>query len=185
MPNISSHMIVAKEVGKRLNINSDDYYKGNLLPDIIISEDSHSRIAIGVLLIPDIDKFLSNNDINNDLYLGYLVHLLLDKHFLEDYIMKITPDKNIFDTGEIYKDYDYLNDDLVKRFNLDVEHLDSILNNFEDKILEDKLVYVKNCLKAKKEGTPVYLDLESLSRFLIEVSETISKEIIAYENKSS
>ncbi len=35
MPSISAHMVVAKEVSKKLNISSDDFIKGNLLPDII------------------------------------------------------------------------------------------------------------------------------------------------------
>ena len=34
MPSICAHMVIAKEVGKRLNINSDDFIRGNLLPDI-------------------------------------------------------------------------------------------------------------------------------------------------------
>ena len=58
MPNISAHMIVAVEVAKRLNINSDEFIKGNLLPDIIDMEDSHHKVQNGVYMVPDIEYFL-------------------------------------------------------------------------------------------------------------------------------
>lgn len=57
MPNICAHMIVAKEVAKKINIDSDEFIKGNLLPDIIDKKDSHHKKEIGVYFVPDIDFF--------------------------------------------------------------------------------------------------------------------------------
>ena len=139
MPNISAHMIVAVEVAKRLNINSDEFIKGNLLPDIIDMEDSHHKVQNGVYMVPDIEYFLQNLDFSKDLNIGYLTHLLLDKHYLSDYLGSLYPNTNIFLDGTIYKDYDYLNFLLVDRFELNIDKLENILNNYYCKILKEKL----------------------------------------------
>ena len=185
MPNISSHMIVAKEVAKRLNINSDEFIKGNLLPDIIDMEDSHHKVQNGVYMVPDIEYFLQNLDFSKDLNIGYFTHLLLDNHYLNDYLGFLYPNTNIFLDGTIYKDYDYLNFLLVNRFELDIDKLENILSQYDCKIFEEKLKYNIECLKQKKEGNTKYLNFESFACFLLEVSDTISKELLDYANKSS
>ncbi len=185
MPNISAHMIVAKEVAKRLNINSDEFIKGNLLPDIIDMEDSHHKVQNGVYMVPDIEYFLQNLDFSKDLNIGYLTHLLLDKHYLSDYLGSLYSNTNIFLDGTIYKDYDYLNFLLVNRFELDIDKLENILSQYDCKILEEKLKYNIEYLKQKKEGKTMYLDFDSFSKFLFDISKNISEELIYYENKSS
>ena len=82
MPGICSHMIIAKEVSKRLNIDSDDFIRGNLLPDIIDLKDSHHKIKNNTYMVPNIDYFVKRLDLTNELHMGYLTHLLLDKHYL-------------------------------------------------------------------------------------------------------
>ena len=185
MPNISAHMIVAKEVAKRLNINSDEFIKRNLLPDIIDMEDSHHKVQNGVYMVPDIEYFLQNFDFSKDLNIGYLTHLLLDKHYLSDYLGSLYPNTNIFLDGIIYKDYDYLNFLLVNRFGLDIDNLENILSQYDCKILKEKLKYNIECLKHNKSGKTKYLNFESFASFLLEVSDTISKELVEYANKSS
>lgn len=185
MPNVSAHMIVAKEVGKRLNLNSDEFIKGNLLPDIIDIDDSHHKIWNGFYMVPDIEYFLQNLDFSNDLNIGYLTHLLLDKHYLVDYLQSLYPNKNIFLDGTVYKDYDYLNFLLVKRFELDIDKLENILNQYDCKISEEKLKKNLECLKQKKAGETKYLNFENFVNFLLEVSDIISNELIECANKSS
>jgi hypothetical protein len=185
MPNVSAHMIVAKEVAKRLNLNSDEFYRGNLLPDIIDKKDSHHKKEIGVYLVPDIDYFLENLDLSKDINIGYLTHLLLDKHYLSDYLSFLYPNINIFLDGIIYKDYDYLNFLLVNKFELSVIELENVLNQYDCIILEEKLKYNIECLKQKKKGNTKYLNFESFASFLLEVSNTISKELLDYADKSS
>lgn len=183
MPNISSHMIVAKEISKILKIDSDDFIRGNLLPDIIDIEDSHHKIKSDIYMVPDIDYFVKNLDLNNDLYLGYLTHLLLDKHYLEDYLENLYPKKNVFFDGKIYQDYDYLNNLLVKKFNLNIYNLEELLKKYDCKIIKEKLKYNIDCLKQNKIGTLNYLNFENFSQFLLDVSVTISKELVEYVNK--
>lgn len=185
MPNISAHMSVAKKVAKRLNINSDEFIKGNLLPDIIDMKDSHHKVQNGVYMVPDIEYFLQNLDFSKDLNIGYFTHLLLDKHYLSDYLGSLYPNTYIFLDGAIYKDYDYLNYLLVNRFELDIDKLENILSQYDCKILEEKLKYNIECLKQKKAGKTKYLNFESFASFLLEISDTISKELLDYANKSS
>lgn len=185
MPNISAHIIVAMKVSKKLKLNSDEFIKGNLLPDIIDMEDSHHKVKNGVYMVPDIEYFLQNLDFSKDLNIGYLTHLLLDKHYLSDYLESLYPNKNIFLDGIIYKDYDYLNSRLVDRYGLDIDKLENILSQYDCKILEVKLKYNIECLKKKKDGKTKYLNFENFASFLLEVSDTISKELVEYANKSS
>ena len=185
MPSITPHMIVATEVAKILNINSEDFIRGNLLPDIIDIKNSHHKIESDVYMVPDIDYFLRTLDLTNDLDIGYLTHLLLDKHYLEDYLKKLYPNKNIFLDKKIYNDYDILNHSLVNNFNLDVEYIEKALMKYNCKIKEKKLEYNINCLKNNISRKTYYLNINSFSKFLKEVSKTISEELIEYENKSS
>lgn len=185
MPSISAHMVVAKEVSKKLNISSDDFIKENLLPDIINMEDSHHKIKGNFYMIPDIDYFVEKLDFSNDLYIGYLTHLLLDKHYLNDYLKFLYPNIDIFADGKIYRDYDYLNSLLIDKFELNTEDLEKILNTYSCKILEEKLKYNIDCLKRCVSGNTKYLSFENFSQFLLDISDVISKELISYANKPS
>ena len=53
------------------------------------------------------------------------------------------------------------------------------------KIKEEKLKYNINCLRNNISGKTYYLNINSFSKFLKEVSKTISEELIEYANKSS
>lgn len=185
MPNISAHMIVAQEVAQKININSDEFIRGNLLPDIIDMKDSHYKVQKGVYMVPDIEYFLQNLDFSKDLNIGYFTHLLLDKHYLNEYLESLYPNTNIFLNGDIYKDYDYLNFLLVNRFGLNIDKLECILRQYDCKILEEKLKYNIDFLKQKKDGKTKYLNFEDFASFLVDVSDTISKELLDYANKSS
>lgn len=180
MPNISAHMIVGKEVAKRLKIESKEFIKGNLLPDIIDCDDSHHKIESGVYLVPDISYFLKELDLTDDLWKGYLVHLLLDKYYLEIYLSKKYKNKNVFLDGEIYKDYDYINKSLISEFNLDLNYFEKALSDYKQKISEERLLYNKECLMQDKSGDLKYLDYESFSQFLIGISYVISQELSEY-----
>ena len=183
MPNIGAHMVVAKLISKLLNLDSDDFIRGNLLPDVIDVKNSHHKIVDGIYMVPDIEYFSKKLDLTKDLQVGYLAHLLLDKHFLNDYIKKLYPNENIFKDGYVYKDYDIVNARLVSKFKLDIEKIEDILSKYDCKILEEKLKYNIECLKQKTTGATKYLDFESFSVFLIDTSYVISEELIKYANK--
>ncbi len=136
-------------------------------------------------MIPDIDYFVEKLDFSNDLYIGYLTHLLLDKHYLNDYLKFLYPNIDIFADGKIYRDYDYLNSLLIDKFELNTEDLEKILNTYSCKILEEKLKYNIDCLKRCVSGNTKYLNFENFSQFLLDISDVISKELISYANKPS
>lgn len=185
MPNISAHMIVAQEIAKKLNINRDDFIKGNLLPDIIDMENSHHKLQVGVYKVPNIEYFLQSLDLSKDINVGYLTHLLLDKHYLIDYLSNLYPNTDVFLDGAIYKDYDYLNYLLVSKFGLQTDKLESVLSQYDCKILKEKLEYNLECLKQKKDGKTKYLNFESFAMFLLDISDIISKELLDYASKFS
>lgn len=176
MPSIAAHMAVAKLVSEKLNINDPVFIKGNLLPDIINSNDSHHKIHGKYFLIPDISYFKDKLDLKNKLYLGYYTHLLLDKYFLEDYLPKYTKDINNFSNGIIYKEYDLINYKIVKDFNLDVDYLSTILSDYEievkNNILEDNIKF----LNSKNEGKTKYINPD-ITEFIKEVSDKIVDDI--------
>ena len=79
----------------------------------------------------------------------------------------------------------YLNFLLVDIYGLNIDKLENILSQYDCKILEEKLKYNIECLKQKKVGKTNYLNFESFASFLLEISDTISKELLDYANKSS
>lgn len=177
MPSIASHFVVAKLVSKRIGINSDEFYKGNILPDII--DDSHFKIRGTYYEIPDIDKYLESVELN-DLEIGYLTHLLLDKYFLEEYIpnnIDSYQEKKMFLSGKMYNDYSKINYELVKKFNLDVSYINKIMmdiDNVNEKKLSNNLKSINN-----KEvlSSLECLDINKFILFLEDVSIKISNYI--------
>lgn len=189
MPSIAAHMVCAKLVSDRLGINDSEFIKGNLLPDIINIKDSHHKIAGKYYYIPNIDYFIKTLDLNDNLYLGYLTHLLLDKYFLEDYIYNQVNGEEVFLNRIMYKEYDIINYELLNRFDIDVDYLNKILINYQVPINEKKYNSNIQCLNLKElNGNLKYLSVDSFSKFLIEASNNIVKylrEVKKDECKSS
>lgn len=184
MPSISAHMVCAKIVMSNIPNLGDDFIKGNLLPDIMNDNTkSHMKIKDSIYLVPNIEEAAKVLALSKEIYLGYLSHLLLDKHFLSDYLTKIYLN-NVFMDGIIYKDYDYINESLIKDYNLDVNYLEKLLSTFDNcDINENKLIKNINCLKNNISGNTKYLDYLGFKNFLNEYSNIISEELIYYENK--
>lgn len=180
MPSIASHMVVAKLVSEKLNINDIDFIKGNLLPDIVNNFQSHHKIQGKYYLIPDIDFFKQKLNLNKKLELGYFTHLLLDKYFLEEYIPYNV--NNLKTYENIYKEYDAINYRLVKKFNLDVLYLQKILSEINEDIDSEKLTKNLECLSNKEIGETKYLNFEDFSSFLYNIAQKISEEVKEYTN---
>ena len=189
MPSIAAHMVCAKLVSEKLDINDSEFIKGNLLPDIIDIKDSHSKILGKHYYIPNIDYFVKTLDLNDNLYLGYLTHLLLDKYFLEDYIYNEVKGEEIFLNRTMYKEYDIINYRLLNKFAIDVNYLNNILVNYNVPINKEK--YNKNIRSlnlGSTNETLKYLNIDSFSNFLVETANNIVKyleEVKKDECKSS
>ncbi|MBR1386127.1 MAG: hypothetical protein IJ568_04805 [Bacilli bacterium] len=176
MPNISSHMAVAKKVSELLKINSEDFYKGNLIPDLYRNKfKSHFKTAGERYLIPDIVVVKNNLNLNNMKDLGKFVHLMLDYYYLEDYLDEIND--NVFINDNIYNDYDIINDLIIKKFNINISYLENILLSIDDDIDRDLLFYNLECLKKNKNGVLKYLEEKKFLSFLENVSYKICDDI--------
>ncbi len=179
MPGIVPHMIVAKLVSEKLGVEPDDVYRGSLLPDILKDDKrkNHYKKQGEHFLIPSPEEYKEKNDINNPLYLGYYTHLALDKYFLEEYIPKYIKKYTIFDDLSIYKDYDHINYELIKRFNLDKEKLKNILQYKEYNVNEEKLSKNIDQLFSIVTGPTIHLNAKHFGDFLEEISNRIITEI--------
>ena len=176
MPNISSHMAVAKRVSEILNIESDDFYRGNLLPDLYRNKFiSHFKTKGDKYLIPNIDEVKNNLNLNNMKDLGKFVHLMLDYYYLDEYLDKIND--NVFIGKVIYNDYDAINSIIIDKFHLDLNYLYKVLSSIDDDIDDDLLLYNLECLKRNKKGDLKYLEEEKFLSFLEEISNRISNDI--------
>lgn len=180
MPNISSHMIVAKLAGEKLNISDPDFIKGNLLPDIVNNSQSHHKIQGKYSLILDINYFKQKLNLNKKLELGYFTHFLLDKYFLEEYIPNNINNLSIFKNNVIYEEYSLINYQLIKIFNLNVLDLLQILNNIDGDINKEKLNKNLEYLTNTKIGKTKNLNIVKFSSFLYNISQKISEELKDY-----
>ena len=185
MPSIAAHMAVAKLVSGNLKIHNYDFIKGNLLPDIILKENSHYKVKGKFFLIPDTDYFKRIFDLYDNLYLGYYVHLLLDKYFLEEFVPKNISNLDVFQDKTMYNDYNLINYQIIKEFGLDVEFLKKVLQDFSVDISKDKLDYNVGCLSIKEVQDTTCLNFNDFSQFLYNISSVISKEIEDYAGSSN
>ena len=173
MPSMSAHMAIACRLSDKLNVNKSEFIKGNLLPDLYDNKElSHFKVKGKIYYVPDIEKAKKELDLNNDLYLGYLTHLLLDKYYFDEYLIKYN-----LSNKSIYKEYDILNKDIIKHFNIDVLYLKKILTNFPNDINTLKLQKNIECLDLNIEDKLEILDKDDFILFLENSSFRILEEI--------
>lgn len=179
MPGIVAHMSVAKMVGEKLGITDLDFYRGNLLPDILKGDkmDTHYKVQGKVFHIPDCDYYRNHFDLSNSLFLGYYTHLLLDYYFMDDFIPGITTNRDIFHDKIIYEDYDKSNQTLIQYFGLDVKELLSILVFDGEEIDSKRLKTNLECLQKSKEGETQVIPIDEFILFLEESASLIVQEI--------
>lgn len=173
--------MVAKLVWEKIDkkekkINKKEFYKGCILPDIINSEDSHYKIKGKNYLIPDIEKYKKNNKMDKDINKGYLCHLLLDKYFLEEYVIDNVPDYDkvqLFSPELMYNDYTNMNALLVKKYKLDIKYINEIMENYEEELDGDKYKLNVDSINYKIVGELQFIDFEKFCSFLEEVADII------------
>lgn len=180
MPSIASHYVVAKKVGRILNLENDDYLLGNILPDIIQDNNSHYKIEGTYYLIPNIKDFIKENKYNKNIFLGYLTHLLLDKYFLEEFIPNTIPNYKeiqLFEKNIMYNEYSGINYTLVKKYKLDVKHISDIINTTNLKINKEKVKKNITSLNNKSISKTSYLKLKKYTNFLNDISVVIAEDL--------
>jgi len=183
MPNLATHYICGKIIKEILNIKSDTYLVGCILPDYI--ENSHYKKKGTLFSIPDIDLFINETDITDiNFLLGYLTHLLLDKHFIEDFITKELYEKRnikeyIFTEDKIYKEYTIISPHSLKEYNININEIRSCLINKEYLINQNKFNHDIECIENSTSNLDdlTYLNLKELFNFIDKTSIKIANEL--------
>ena len=89
MSSLKMHIAIDKKVKEELKY-SDLFIVGSILPDIIkliLKERTSSHFEINETI--DLDKYLLTQDnLKNELVLGYYAHLIEDKIWFESYVNK-------------------------------------------------------------------------------------------------
>lgn len=180
MPNIVAHYICGKLVAKKLNIKDDDYLKGNLYPDYI-DKDKHYRIQGKIFEIPDLDKFIQEEKISNKYFkLGFLTHLMLDKLFLDGFVIddiytKLDKNINIFESDKIYLDYTNMSKTLMNYYHLNFKEIDDLM-------LKEKNIDIKKyksnveVIKDSTTNNLKYIDINHFINFL----ESAANQVYIY-----
>ena len=92
MPSWNIHLAIAKQVNKKLKLDKDAFYLGNLLPDVDygMKKTRHETHYYGIKCpncpkeyLPNYKEFIKDNNkkLNNPLILGELVHILTDYYY--------------------------------------------------------------------------------------------------------
>lgn len=182
MPNIVAHYVCGNQVAKKLKITDSEFIKGNLFPDYV-DKNKHYRIKGRMFEVPDIERFMSEEQMSNQLFkLGFLTHLMLDKLFLDNYVVnniysKIDKGINIFTPEKIYQDYTNISNMLLEYYHLDINDIDNLMLPEQDKI--DILKYRNNTevIKECKSTQLQYIDFNSFTTFLDNSADEIAQHI--------
>ena len=179
MPGFTIHMAIGKEyIRKNKNKikNEKEFLKGTIAPDLnkemteLTKEKSKTHYGKwGKYEVEtNIKDFLEdeNVDINKDYYKGYLLHLISD-HYFYNTTFKQEHQKMKLNNDRFYDDYDCLNYDLIKKYN--VEILDNIR---------------KYMSTGKSNNKPKYLKIDKVENFIDEMSNIdLEKAIKIIEEK--
>ena len=118
-------------------------------------------------MIPDLEYYKSHFDLSDPLYFGYYFHLYLDYYYLEDYLENNNKGTDVFEGPTLYRDYDILNKDLVKHYDMDAKEIENILRKYaNEEVNDNKLNMNINCLYLDKSGDLEYLKKEEFINFL-------------------
>ncbi len=197
------HLVVANELNKKLNRDSNKLLIGSISPDIskLIGENkikSHFISEAGSD-IPDIGKFLNKykSNLTDDFVLGYFIHLYTDylwfKYFMSELyndtmikrldgsVVKYDEDTLI---NYIYNDYTDLNIKLIDKYNLDLKIFYNELPKFNYiieeipmnniKLVVDKIGII---IENSKESKNYMFDLKNIEKF-IDISVDLILSII-------
>lgn len=179
MPSLSAHFACANILVEKLNIsNKEEFFRGTIYPDLM--KNSHFKIQSknGIFLVPSITKFLQKNAYQlTDFEKGYLVHLLLDKYYLENFAYKFGIEP--FINGTVYNDYSLLSVKLLNDFNVDTTYAFNIIMSFDDTIDKNKLISMSSFLNLEdKHNDTKIINYNEFNSFITNISDTIYLEVL-------
>lgn len=185
MPSIAAHFACADLVYKKIKnkiSDKDKFYIGCILPDIIDLEESHLKVKGKYYLVPDIEKYKKESKVDDDIKRGYLCHLLLDKYFLDEYVIKNIKnyDKiNLFSSNMIYNDYTRLNAILVENFKIDLDYINKVMVKLKDmyNVKSGKYTLNVDSINNLDGGKLGFIDIDEFELFIKDISLKIAEDI--------
>lgn len=203
------HMVVANEINKKINRDSDKLLIGSIAPDIskflgqtkikshFLSDENND--------IPNIKAFLKKyiNNLDDDFVLGYFIHLYTDyfwfKYFIpeiyrKNFITKLdgTVVKCSGNMQEMYfyNDYTNLNTKLLDSYNLKLDIFNNstpVFANIIDEIPMEKIDVIINqvllIIENSKTNKDLVFNFENIENFIkmtVELILSKLKEINIY-----
>lgn len=160
------HLAVAKEYLRNFRIKDEnEFLRGTIAPDVLSVEDKKATHysengGSGVKL----KEFLKHNSISTAYMQGYFLHLVVDYLFYNVYF------PNTINEKRQYNDYDILNKELIKKYNIEIpdeikdvvqfktgelelldrERIDQMIQDISKKSLSE---YKKEAIKTEKVTT--------------------------------
>lgn len=178
MPGYAIHLAVAKEYIRNFRIkDEEEFLKGTLAPDLLSKgEKKETHYTESTSSHVDLNKFLKSNKINTSYQEGYFLHLITDYLFYNKYFLNVNSD--------IYNDYDILNDELIKKYNIEIpeEVKDRIQSKTgELKVLNREKVFQAISEISRKNLKDYKKEIKKTGTVTTEVEET--KLVTMAENK--
>lgn len=197
------HLAIAAELADRLGVNDKErFFFGHVLPDMILGEyevrlplkkESHFYT-----LLPsgrktyDFYRFYEDykDRLNDDLYLGYYVHLIEDNIFRQYLYYRVgllmrRGEKELLD--ELYKDYHLLNPLLRERYGIKLPAVPKGLENEDiykrfSFMVSEYLEEMNGDLTERPQGELRHFTEELIGEFISECADVIPKEMESLKN---
>ena len=187
------HAAVCNELNKKLKRNPKQILLGTIAPDIskLVGETKkYTHFLDDDEDIPNLTRFLNKyiKYLNDDFVLGYYIHLYTDYLWFKYFIPEIYDEsKNLIKKIDgtivnchghmaemyIYNDYTNINEQVVKKYKLDLSFLYDKKLEFNDIIKEahmDKMDLIINKTKEIYEGSKLHreyvFDMKNIDNFI-------------------
>ena len=128
MSSFKMHVAISEKVRSELNY-SNLFILGSVLPDIIklIVKDRTSTHFENNNSI-DLEKYiLAQDNLKNELVVGYYAHLIEDKIWFESYLDKKYRKFKEYSDEKIYNDYAFIDNIMYKKLNFNTQGIRKIL----------------------------------------------------------
>jgi len=108
------HLAVAREYIRNFKVkDEEEFIKGTLAPDLLSTDTKQlTHYSDTTSSEVNLKKFIDSNTLHTSYIQGYFLHLIVDYLFYNKYFT--------VRSKEIYNDYDILNEEIIKLYNLDI-----------------------------------------------------------------
>ena len=212
MPSSIIHLCVAKEVAKQIQVNKEEFFYGNILPDQAIVKNYrekdklhfYKKTTIGDITKENVclEDFLKGHkdDLSDSVSLGVYSHFITDHLWIENFIVNhlINIDGKIYlktrrgnlrnNRTTVYIDYDKMNEWLIEKYDVSCEFIKTIKYNGSFKEiynLPQERIYekTKGFIQNTRKGEMDVFSKEEVEKFINNATIEVVKRIKDIEVK--